>query len=83
MSRIGKKPVTVPSNVTATIENGQLSVKGPKGTLAMALRAASAWAASKVKMSLRYWSPTSGPWRFTVVGSWFFKNTTSSCAYVT
>ena len=38
MSRIGKKPVTVPSNVTATIENGQLSVKGPKGTLAMALR---------------------------------------------
>ena len=38
MSRIGKKPVAVPSNVTATIENGQLSVKGPKGTLAMALR---------------------------------------------
>jgi len=38
MSRIGKKPVTIPNGVTATIENGQLSVKGPKGTLAIALR---------------------------------------------
>jgi large subunit ribosomal protein L6 len=36
MSRIGKKPVTVPAGVTATIENGTLSVKGPKGTLTMA-----------------------------------------------
>ncbi|QUT06217.1 50S ribosomal protein L6 [Sphingobium phenoxybenzoativorans] len=38
MSRIGKKPVAIPSGVTATIEAGQLSVKGPKGTLAMPLR---------------------------------------------
>ncbi|HWL47735.1 MAG TPA: 50S ribosomal protein L6 [Sphingomonadaceae bacterium] len=37
MSRIGKKPVAVPAGVTATIENGTLSVKGPKGTLAMSL----------------------------------------------
>jgi large subunit ribosomal protein L6 len=36
MSRIGKKPVAVPAGVTATIENGTLSVKGPKGTLSMA-----------------------------------------------
>lgn len=35
MSRIGKKPVTIPSGVTATIENGIVSVKGPKGTLTM------------------------------------------------
>ncbi len=35
MSRIGKKPVTVPAGVTASIENGTLSVKGPKGTLSM------------------------------------------------
>ena len=33
MSRIGKKPVTIPSGVTAQIENGTLTVKGPKGTL--------------------------------------------------
>jgi large subunit ribosomal protein L6 len=38
MSRIGKKPVPVPSGVTATIEGGQLSVKGPKGTLTLPLR---------------------------------------------
>ena len=37
MSRIGKKPVTIPSGVTANIDNGQLSVKGPKGTLALGL----------------------------------------------
>ena len=35
MSRIGKKPVAIPSGVTAQIENGVLSVKGPKGTLTM------------------------------------------------
>ena len=35
MSRIGKKPVTMPAGVTATTDGGQLSVKGPKGTLAM------------------------------------------------
>lgn len=37
MSRIGKKPVTIPSGVTANIDNGILSVKGPKGTLTMGL----------------------------------------------
>ena len=37
MSRIGKKPVAIPSGVTATIEGGQLSVKGPKGTLSLSL----------------------------------------------
>ncbi|MFD1611556.1 50S ribosomal protein L6 [Sphingomonas tabacisoli] len=37
MSRIGKKPVAIPSGVTATIDGGQLSVKGPKGTLTMPL----------------------------------------------
>ena len=37
MSRTGKTPVTVPSGVTASIADGQLSVKGPKGTLAIPL----------------------------------------------
>ena len=37
MSRIGKKPVAIPGGVTATIDNGTLSVKGPKGTLSMGL----------------------------------------------
>jgi large subunit ribosomal protein L6 len=38
MSRIGKRPVSIPGGVTATIDGGQLMVKGPKGTLAMPLR---------------------------------------------
>ncbi|MFZ5438104.1 MAG: 50S ribosomal protein L6 [Patescibacteria group bacterium] len=33
MSRIGKKPVELVQGVTATIENGQVTIKGPKGTL--------------------------------------------------
>jgi large subunit ribosomal protein L6 len=37
MSRIGKKPVALPTGVTATVESGMLTVKGPKGTLAMQL----------------------------------------------
>jgi large subunit ribosomal protein L6 len=34
MSRIGKKPVAVPSNVTATVSGQTVKVKGPKGELA-------------------------------------------------
>jgi len=37
MSRIGKRAVAMPSGVTANIDNGTLSVKGPKGTLSMGL----------------------------------------------
>jgi large subunit ribosomal protein L6 len=33
MSRIGKKPVPVPSNVQATISGQEVKVKGPKGEL--------------------------------------------------
>jgi large subunit ribosomal protein L6 len=33
MSRIGKKPVEVPSGVTATISGQTVEMKGPKGTL--------------------------------------------------
>jgi large subunit ribosomal protein L6 len=38
MSRIGKKPVSVPAGVTATIDGGVLNVKGPKGALSLNLR---------------------------------------------
>jgi large subunit ribosomal protein L6 len=33
MSRIGRLPIEVPKGVTVKIENGQVSVKGPKGEL--------------------------------------------------
>ena len=35
MSRIGKKPVSIPAGVTASMNNGTLSMKGPKGELTM------------------------------------------------
>ena len=35
MGRTGKKAITVPAGVTASVEGGQISVKGPKGTLTM------------------------------------------------
>jgi large subunit ribosomal protein L6 len=38
MSRIGKKPVAIPSGVTASMDDGIISVKGPKGTLTMPMR---------------------------------------------
>ena len=37
MSRIGKKPIAIPGGVTATTGEGTLTVKGPKGTLTMAM----------------------------------------------
>jgi large subunit ribosomal protein L6 len=37
MSRIGKKPIALPAGVTAALESGTLTVKGPKGQLAMQL----------------------------------------------
>ncbi len=37
MSRIGKKAVAIPAGVTAAIDGGQLSVKGPKGAMMMPL----------------------------------------------
>ena len=35
MSRVGKKPVSVPSGVTANMQGQTISVKGPKGTLSL------------------------------------------------
>jgi large subunit ribosomal protein L6 len=37
MSRIGKQPVPVPSGVDVTIDGQNVSVKGPKGALALAV----------------------------------------------
>jgi large subunit ribosomal protein L6 len=37
MSRIGKKPVSLPKNVTATVDGQNVTVKGPKGQLSLTL----------------------------------------------
>lgn len=33
MSRIGKKPVVLPKNVKAAVQNGEVKIEGPKGKL--------------------------------------------------
>ena len=38
MSRIGNKPIPVPSGVTVTVDGSRLVVKGPKGTLEQTFR---------------------------------------------
>ena len=37
MSRIGRAPIAVPTGVDLKLENGVLTVKGPKGTLSQAI----------------------------------------------
>lgn len=38
MSRLGKIPVAIPAGVTVTLEEGVLTVKGPKGTITKNIR---------------------------------------------
>jgi large subunit ribosomal protein L6 len=37
MSRIGRKPIAIPNGVNVTLDNTQITVKGPKGTLSREL----------------------------------------------
>lgn len=37
MSRIGKKKITIPAGVTATVDKNQMVIKGPKGELKLTL----------------------------------------------
>src|SRR3954462_13651826 len=38
MSRIGKKPIVVPSGVTVSVDGSSIKVKGPKGELTREIR---------------------------------------------
>ena len=42
MSRIGRKPVTVPANVKVSIADSTIHVEGPKGKLQFAIASRSA-----------------------------------------
>lgn len=37
MSRVGKKPIAIPSGVTVNVEAAKVTVKGPKGSLTLAV----------------------------------------------
>lgn len=39
MSRVGKKPIEIPAGVTVTLDNNNVTVKGPKGELTRAFHA--------------------------------------------
>jgi large subunit ribosomal protein L6 len=56
MSRIGKKPVPVPSGVTANVEGQTVKVKGPKGALQAVLHddVAVAMAKGEIKVDPRF-----------------------------
>ena len=53
MSRIGKRPVPLPSGVTATTEGQILSVKGPKGSLSLQMRDEISYAISEDGISVQ------------------------------
>ena len=53
MSRIGKRPVAIPSGVSAAIEGNTLSVKGPKGTLTLGMRDEIAYAVEDGQISVK------------------------------
>jgi large subunit ribosomal protein L6 len=40
MSRIGKLPITIPAGVNVTMNNGVVTVKGPKGELSQEITGA-------------------------------------------
>ena len=52
MSRTGKKPVAIPSGVTASIEGGVVSMKGPKGTLTIPMADEVTYALEDGKLSV-------------------------------
>jgi large subunit ribosomal protein L6 len=53
MSRTGKKPVAIPANVTATLEGGLVSIKGPKGALSIPMVSEVTYALEDGKLSVK------------------------------
>lgn len=53
MSRIGKNPVTLPEKVKVTIEGSEISVQGPKGTIARSFNPAVSFAEEDGKIVIK------------------------------
>jgi len=53
MSRIGKKPVEIPAGVTATMADGVIRMKGPKGELSLAMADDIAYELSDTQLSVK------------------------------
>ena len=68
MSRVAKNPVDLPQGVTATVVDGVVSVKGPKGALSYTLGAGITVAQADEKLQVRAEGPGAGG-RVAVAGS--------------
>jgi large subunit ribosomal protein L6 len=53
MSRTGKKPVAIPAGVTASVEGGLISVKGPKGALTLPMEREVTYALEDGQLSVK------------------------------
>jgi len=53
MSRVGKAPVDIPSGVEVTLSDGEIRVKGPKGTLQQSLHGAVEVVREESQLSVR------------------------------
>ena len=53
MSRTGKKPVSIPAGVTASLEGGVISVTGPKGALSLPMEGEVTYALEDGMLSVR------------------------------
>ena len=58
MSRIGKKPIPVPAGVTVTVAGKKVSVKGPKGELALDVHPAMSVAYDQAAASIAVTRPS-------------------------
>ena len=53
MSRTGKKPVSIPAGVTASVDGGHVSVTGPKGMLTIPMEAEVTYALEDGMLSIK------------------------------
>jgi len=54
MSRVCKAPVSLPQGVTATISAQQVTIKGAKGSLSLALKGGVTWNRSTRRLNIKY-----------------------------
>jgi large subunit ribosomal protein L6 len=57
MSRVAKAPVELPQGVTATVAGGEITIKGAKGTLSLALAHGVSVVQEEKKLEIRYADP--------------------------
>ena len=78
MSRIGKKPISIPKGVTVAIHTGELEVKGAKGVLKTPIPRAVAISMSSGSSSLPVVVITQGTSKLMIVPNAFRRRSSDS-----